>query len=76
MSKIEKIDSIIEWLTEDDGNHAVGEGDIKRAVDELKELKQALNIPPVSNSVCERCNENEAKVIYNLCHSCEENIIL
>ena len=31
-----------------------------------------LGIPDVSNSVCECCNENEAKVLVKLCHVCEE----
>lgn len=50
MNYKDKINSIIECLTEEDGNHAVGEGNIKSAISELKELNQALNIDLVSKS--------------------------
>ena len=38
----------------------------------LTELNRELNIDNDSNSVCECCNENEAKVKVNICRSCEE----
>jgi len=44
MNYTKEIDSIIDWLTEEDGGHAVGEGNIKEAVNDLRILKQALNI--------------------------------
>ena len=42
------VDSVIDCLTEPDGGHAVGNGDIKDAVLELKEIK-ALFIHVVVN---------------------------
>lgn len=50
MNYTKEIDSIIDWLTEEDGGHAVGESNIKEAVNDLKTLKQALNIDNVSES--------------------------
>jgi hypothetical protein len=35
----ELVDSVIDCLTDENGNHAVGNGDIKDAVLELKEIK-------------------------------------
>ena len=49
MNYTKEIDSIIDWLTEEDGGHAVGESNIKHAVSELKELKRALNITTNKN---------------------------
>jgi threonine synthase len=37
---IERIERIIDYLTESDGGHAVTESDIREAIRELKELKQ------------------------------------
>lgn len=42
MNYTKKVESIIECLTELDGGHAVGEGDVKDAVIELNELKKDL----------------------------------
>ena len=44
----------------------------EECVNRLMELVKNCSIPDVSNSVCECCNENEAKVTVKLCHSCEE----
>ena len=49
------VDSVIDCLTEPDGGHAVGNGDIKDAVLELKEIK-ALFIHVVVGS----CTDKEA----------------
>ena len=43
MKLTEEIDSIIDWLTETDGGHAVEEGNIKCAVSDLRTLKQAFD---------------------------------
>jgi len=48
MNYTKEIDSIIDWLTEEDGGHAVGEGNIKIAINDLIELKEALNIDIIS----------------------------
>lgn len=60
MNYTKEIDSIIDWLTEEDGGHAVGEGNIKEAVNDLKALKQALNIDFVSNRIYTvKCTDGE-----------------
>ena len=59
----DKIDSIIDWLTEPNGGNAVDESDIRDAKVELKELKEQLRLHNVSKSVakqyaefCVRCD--------------------
>ncbi len=44
----DKIDSIIDWLTEPNGGNAVDESDIRDAKIELKELKEQLRLYSVS----------------------------
>ena len=44
----DKIDSIIDWLTETNGGNAVDESDIRDAKIELKELKEQLRLYVVS----------------------------
>tara|TARA_R110000744_G_scaffold292068_3_gene402633 strand:- start:30 stop:251 length:222 start_codon:yes stop_codon:yes gene_type:complete len=42
--------------------------------DEIESLtKELLDLYNVSNSTCEYCNENEAKIKVNICHSCDEH---
>jgi hypothetical protein len=51
------IDSVIDCLTESDGGHAVGNGDIKDAVLELKEIKALfidVVIVPKGTLYCEK----------------------
>ena len=41
---LNKIDSIIDWLTDGDGENSVDESDVRDAKIELKELKVELKI--------------------------------
>lgn len=60
MNYTKKIDGIIAWLTETDGGHAVGEGDIKCAVSDLRTLKQAFD-----NLACEAKHEKPQGIQWN-----------
>ena len=79
-----KINSIIDWLTEPDGGHAVGEGNIKDAVSELLSLKQSIKETPQDQSqlkekevecqsVCRIC-EKKANTNFGLCISCQQDM--
>lgn len=60
MKLTKEIDSIIDWLTEEDGGHAVGEGNIKCAVSDLRTLKQAFD-----NLACEAKHEKPQGIQWN-----------
>ena len=72
--KYQKVKGLSEKKFLENG-HTMFETDVLQRLKRLAHLEEQITLPidSVSNSVCECCNENEAKVTVKLCHSCEEH---